>query len=1055
MQARPLRRSLPASFILTILLAFATLLPTLARAQTSGGTGTVRGRVLNRSTSEYLRNASISVANTSISAVAGAGGNYTLNNVPAGEQKVIVSYAGLDTKEQTVNVVPGQVVTLDVNLTSEAYADKNLVKLGEFVVTTEREGNAKAVMEQKQSIEAKRVIASDTFGSISEGNVGEFLKYLPGVIIDYTEADARSVSLGGLDPKYTSVTLDGAPIASSGMGAASGFGANRAFEFEQISISSIEMVEVTKTPQPENPGGALAGVVNLRSKGAFDREGRMIRLNAGVAWNSMSGNPFKKQPGWDDEKHYRLQPNWGIEYSDVFLNRKLGLLAGYNYSYTFAEQKAQTVTYAYDTDPTNNATEVPRVTSFAFRDSPKPTVRYNGNLRVDYMFSPELRVSARAEYNSYHAKFFSRDLSFNFTTTANSPDPDGAGSAVAGPVVPGVEYSLKSQTATVGSVGINQGGGGTNKYGSTANYALGANYERGAFRADFMASFSRSQTWYRDRQFGFFWSINPTALGNLGLRFNREGADDPALFITQTSGPDYRNLANHPNGFSATSNDRRAEDQRYLLRADMRYDTRLRDIPTMLKFGLHINELVNNVDRPMNNRTYTRRGADNTPASADENPALWAEPHYRMNFGYGGNIDGLANLDRWALYKDYAANPGYWTPPTAGQLTQDILSQARDAKEQVDALYFQSTFRFLADRRLSIAPGVRFERTRGTVIGPGDIGDRETRRRLTGSVTGTVDNTSPVYIQTRFGGGRIPSHQDYDTWLRYVHTSYRFTPDLVLKASFNQGISRPDLAWLVNGLTITNDDPIDTGPNRANAGNANLQPEQSDTINLTLEYYTKGIGSMSVSVFRRDFTNFIRELNVELPSGSLWNGEPLPSSVSTEPWIIRTRQNLAKTHQSSIELAFSRQLDFLPGPLKGLTVNTNYTHIRYDNPNNFLRPQNVANLTWNYRYRGFGLAWNTNWTEGYYVDISSPIVTAGGITVTPGTEALRGWTKGNRERLTHTMDFTWEFRRNSLFYLTARNILNQDGGEFRGGPDFRTRWVKTGAIWTSGVRMTF
>jgi iron complex outermembrane receptor protein len=143
---------------------------------------------------------------------------------------------------------------------------------------TEREGNAKAIMEQKQSIESKRVLATDTFGSISEGNVGEFLKFLPGVLIDYVEADARSVSLGGLDPKYTSVTLDGAPIASSGMAAASGTGANRAFEFEQMSIDGIETVDLSRTPQPENPGSALAGVVNLRSKGAFDRAGRLVEF---------------------------------------------------------------------------------------------------------------------------------------------------------------------------------------------------------------------------------------------------------------------------------------------------------------------------------------------------------------------------------------------------------------------------------------------------------------------------------------------------------------------------------------------------------------------------------------------------------------------------------------------------------------------------------------------------------------------------------------------------------------------------------------------------------
>src|SRR5687767_1339604 len=277
--------------------------------------GTISGRVLNAGTGEYLRNANVTVVGTALATTAEAGGNYSLGGVPTGTQRVRFEFAGLDAKEETVNVAPGQTLVLDVSLTSAAY-DKNVVQLGAFVVASEREGNAKAIMEQKNSIEAKRVLATDTFGSISEGNVGEFMKYLPGVMIDYVEADARSVSLGGLDPKYTSVTLDGAPLASSGMAAASGTGANRAFEFEQMSINSIETVELSRTPQPENPGSALAGVVNLRSKGAFDRAGRLIGLRAGFAFNSMSGQPWKKQPGWDDEDHYRLQPNFGIDYSD-------------------------------------------------------------------------------------------------------------------------------------------------------------------------------------------------------------------------------------------------------------------------------------------------------------------------------------------------------------------------------------------------------------------------------------------------------------------------------------------------------------------------------------------------------------------------------------------------------------------------------------------------------------------------------------------------------------------------------------------------------------------
>ncbi len=1031
-------KSSPLPRLLRVLLLVATgaLLTPAASAQPAAGT--VTGRILNEGTGEYLRNAVVTVVGTTRTVTAEAGGAYTLPGVPAGLQRLLFTYEGLDPREETVTILPGQAVTLDVRLTSAAY-DRTIVQLGKFVVASEREGNAKAIMEQKHAIESKRVLATDTFGTISEGNVGEFLKYLPGVLIDYVEADARSVSLGGLDPKYTSVTLDGAPIASSGMAAASGTGANRAFEFEQMSINSIETVELSRTPQPENAGSALAGVVNLRSRGAFDRAGRLIGVRAGFAFNSMSGRFWKKQPGWDDEDHYRLQPNWGVDYSDVFLDRRLGVRAGYNYSYTFAEQKAEVVNYAFDTDRTNNDSEIPRVTSFSFRDSPKPTVRYNGNLRLDYKLSPDLWVSARAEYNRYHAKFFSRDLNFNFTTTANSPDPDGAGAAVAGPVVPGVEYSLRSQTATVGTVLVNQGGGGTNKYGSTANFGLAAYYKRGAFRVDTSASMSRSMTWYKDQQFGFFWSIEPTALGNLGLRFNRHGPADPALFITQTAGPDYRNLANHPNGFAARMNDRQGEDQRYQFKSDFQYTLQAR-VPAVFKWGVHVSQWVNNADRPVANYVTAFRGRDGVAASADESLAAYAERSYRMNFDFGGNVDGLPNVDRWAAYKVYQDNPNAWIPPSPAQVVGFKLQNARDAQEQIDALYQQTVLRF--GRRLTVAPGVRFERTRGRAAGPADLGQRETDRRIFGTTAPTppVDRTTAEYLTTRYGGGRRYATQNYDTWLRYLHTTYRFNDNLVLKTSWNQAISRPDMNRLIGGLVVTNDDPNNPLPNRANAGNADLQPELSKTLNATLEYYTRGIGHVTLSVYRRDFKDLIRSRVYLVPAGGSWNGEPLPGTVSPEDWEINTVDNVGKAHMSSVEISFARELDLLPGPLARVRVNANYTRMRYDTYENYYRPTNVANLSWYLPYRAFRLQWNTNWRPGYRTEVVT---------------ASNGWPNHVRESLTHTMDFTWSFGRNMDFFLNARNILNQDGGTYRLRSDLRTRWVETGAIWSTGVRATF
>ncbi len=129
-------------------------------------------------------------------------------------------------------------------------------------------------MEQRAALNVKNVIAADIFGDITGGNVGEFIKYLPAVVIDYNQSDALAVRIGGLDPKYVGVSVDGMRMASA-QDAAFG-GDSRQFEFEQSSINSVEAIEVNKTPTARMDADSPAGAINFRSKSAFDRKGREI-----------------------------------------------------------------------------------------------------------------------------------------------------------------------------------------------------------------------------------------------------------------------------------------------------------------------------------------------------------------------------------------------------------------------------------------------------------------------------------------------------------------------------------------------------------------------------------------------------------------------------------------------------------------------------------------------------------------------------------------------------------------------------------------------------------
>ena len=78
-----------------------------------------------------------------------------------------------------VAVAAGQSALHDVTLTAAGQRDPiaDRVKLATFVVSTskEMEASAIAINEQRFASNLKTVVATDEFGTVAEGHVGEFL----------------------------------------------------------------------------------------------------------------------------------------------------------------------------------------------------------------------------------------------------------------------------------------------------------------------------------------------------------------------------------------------------------------------------------------------------------------------------------------------------------------------------------------------------------------------------------------------------------------------------------------------------------------------------------------------------------------------------------------------------------------------------------------------------------------------------------------------------------------------------------------------------------------
>ena len=102
-----------------------------------------------------------------------------------------------------------------------------------------------AINEQRFAANMKNVVSADEFGAVVEGNVGDFLKFLPGVTIDYGGGDARTISLNGVPSNNVPVTVGGFALAS-----AQSSGTARTVELEQVSVNNIARFEVHHSPTP-------------------------------------------------------------------------------------------------------------------------------------------------------------------------------------------------------------------------------------------------------------------------------------------------------------------------------------------------------------------------------------------------------------------------------------------------------------------------------------------------------------------------------------------------------------------------------------------------------------------------------------------------------------------------------------------------------------------------------------------------------------------------------------------------------------------------------------
>ncbi len=391
--------------------------------------GTIEGRVVNTRTGEYLELARVTLVGTALETFTDSSGQYRLSNVPAGAAKVKVFFTGQEVQTDTIVVTPGATVQHDFNLTAgrgRRTADPTgaVVKLDQFVVSTSKEMDAAAIAinEQRFAANMKNVVSADEFGAVVEGNVGDFLKFLPGVTIDYGGGDARTISLNGVPSNNVPVTVGGFALAS-----AQSSGTSRTVELEQVSVNNIARFEVNHSPTPESQGAALAGSVNMVPRSAFERSRPVFNGSLFLMMKDTAKN-WGKTPGPRRVPTRKIKP--GFDFSWVVpVNKRFGFtLSGANSTQYTMEDFTQN-TWRGGGSTTNGITnpganlppasqypdttpEKPYLTDHLVQDANKFSKRTSVGLTMDYKLSPNDRVSLSFQWAYFDAELSNRMLTF-------------------------------------------------------------------------------------------------------------------------------------------------------------------------------------------------------------------------------------------------------------------------------------------------------------------------------------------------------------------------------------------------------------------------------------------------------------------------------------------------------------------------------------------------------------------------------------------------------------------------------------------------------------------
>lgn len=986
-------------------------------ADAPAAAGTILGRVQNAAIGRYLPNARVAVKGTDLVALTDDFGAYRLPRVPAGAVTLEVFYTGLDPQRIELRITPGQEIVQDVSLSSVALygARTDPVRLAAFMVagTKETEGAALATNEQRFSANLKNVVATDTFGDVQEGNLGEFIKYLPGVAVNYGDAEALTVSLRGFAPNLTSISSDGAQTSNANY-----TGSSRAPYLSQTSINNISRVEVSKVPTPSSAADSLGGSVNMVTKSAFERTRAEFRYRFYLSANSLRMRI--RDPYTFDERTYKILPNFDFDYT-LPVSRNFGVVVTGLTSNFYNEQRIHQSAWAASATGTTASISSPFLSSDVIIDAPRYTWRKAFGLNADWRVTPNGVLSAGIDVSDFHSQV---------ANVSRSVLAGTVGTPTLAPAAGGVPFSHGPDftTGATGRGSVNLAGNSVNRYERTKAARLRYRFDNGDWRVGASLNRSASATRFRGGSDGWvFSSIAATfdqpvraSFTNIGPPGDGNSPTVVRAFLNDGQAADLNQIGNYRVTTASISLRDVTDDA---VSGDLNVRRRLGFLPFPAAVQLGGLERVQRRDNRIPSSTYTYNGSRGSLSAAPYQYQVYRN----QDSGFGAREINFINVGRAS--RAFKADPSLFSQ-TPAQVVAEATSRITTSefiREAVTAGYAQTELQLFSNR-LKLLTGVRFERTDDRGQGPlhdpgaafvrnpsGTFARNAQGQRIRRPEAGLAGSIEELRLIRQERGNR--ARGSYQGYYPSLHLTFNVTENVLARAAYARTYGRPDFNEVIPNVVINERDLTEEQlngpgviPGTMTVRNTNLRPWTADNLDLSLEWYTEQGGIFTAGAFRKDIRNFFAN-DVRLATAA--DIEQLGLEPKYVGYEMTTRINSGDARVAGVEFSARHSLAPLGAWARHLTVFANATKLRLEGDRQadftgFIKDSRSWGVTWTRNPLTVMAKWN--W-RGEQKNAAYPSLGADAFNYTAPRTHL-------------DLNLDWQFARRLSFFLNARNVFD-------------------------------